>query len=189
MGDPAMKTRLNPLVVAGVIYLMVFAQAHWSGMFFWAGTRLDLIPCFIVYAASKWSIPSVTALSIWAGICFDSLSSNPLGTTIVPLFLIGFVLCRNQENLLYSSWPAQAVLGVIACGAVPLLSLVELEILGAHPLTGWMTVWQIIFMAIAGGLLTPLIFGGLEYLQRALSYESSGETPFRSDREIKRGKF
>ena len=50
---------------------------------------------------------------------FDSLSANPLGVSVLPLFLVGFLIYRQRELILRDQPFAQFVLGLGASAAVP----------------------------------------------------------------------
>ncbi|MCI0747813.1 MAG: hypothetical protein L0Y58_20590, partial [Verrucomicrobia subdivision 3 bacterium] len=128
------------------------------------------------------------ALAILGGLWLDSLSANTLGISIIPLFITGLVVERYRGLILKDQCFAQMVIGATASAAVPLMTLLLLLNTNRQPLVGWLSLWQWIVMAVAGGLMTPIWFRFFGWLTDKFIYRSLGETSFRSDREIKRGK-
>jgi cell shape-determining protein MreD len=119
---------------------------------------------------------------------FDSLSANPVGISIFPLFLVGFVIHRFHGLLLREQFSAQVAFGAVASFVKPGLTVLILLSDERNPLIGWGTLWQFVVMTLVGGLLTPVCFWILDRVNGALSYQPIAQTAFRSDREIKRGR-
>src|SRR5439155_4717425 len=140
----------------------------------------------MVYASLSSGPLTVALLAVCGGIWFDSLSSNPLGISVLPLFLIGFIIERYRGLILREQIFAQWVLGLAASAAAPVLTLLLLLNAETQPLIGWFSLWQWLVMSIAGAAITPLWFGLFDRLIHALSYRPLGETSFRPDRQIKR---
>ena len=46
----------------------------------------------MVYAGLSTGITTVALLALCGGLWFDSLSANPLGVTMLPLFVIGLAI-------------------------------------------------------------------------------------------------
>jgi cell shape-determining protein MreD len=122
------------------------------------------------------------------GLWFDSLSANPLGISILPLFAVGLGIFVIRELILRDQLFAQFVIGFIASAATPILTLILLLSTGHSPLLGWGSIWQIAVMSAGGALATPLFFVLFEWLHRALAHARITETSFRPDREIRRGR-
>ena len=118
----------------------------------------------------------------------DSLSANTLGISVLPLFLVGIVVQRYRGLILKEQRFAQMVIGASASAAAPLMTLILLVNTQRQPLLGWICIWQLIVMTVAGGLMTPVWFRLFGWLTDKFIYRSLGETSFRSDREIKRGR-
>ena len=72
---------------------------------------------------------------------------------------------------------------------VPVLTLLLLLNADIQPLVGWFSLWQWLVVSLVGAVVTPLWFGIFDRLTRALSYRPFGETSFRPDRQIKRGRM
>ncbi len=179
---------LNTVILFAVTYLAVFAAGSWNGFRALFGAQFDLLPALMVYGGLSANLTTLTAQAILGGCLFDSLSANPMGVTMVPLFVVGFIVHRQRELILREQAYAQFVLGAGASAVVPVLTVFLLFAGGHEPLVGWGSVWQLIVLALAGGCFTPLFFWFFDRLQRMLSYQSISETSFRPDREIKRGR-
>jgi len=165
---------LNTLLIFAVAFLAVFGQAAVPGLRDVLGAQVDLLPVLMVYAALNASLPLVAALAIFGGLCFDALSANPLGVTILPLFSVGLVIFLQRDLILRELSFAQIFLGTVASAAVPALS--------------WGSLWQWLVMTAGGAVATPVIFALFNWLNRAFGYRPRTESSFRPDREILRGR-
>ncbi|MDB6059878.1 MAG: hypothetical protein JWO95_3722 [Verrucomicrobiales bacterium] len=179
---------LNTIFILALAYVAVFLEAHVGFVRNIFGAQVDLLPALMVFAALTSDLVTVVLLAILGGLFFDSLSLNSLGVSILPLFLIGFVIHRERELLLREHPFAQVIMGAIASILHPVMTLFLLMNGGNVPLLGWRSVWQLIVMAIGGGLAVPILFKLFARAQSALTYQPRLETPFRADRQIKRGR-
>ena len=170
-------------------FLVVFAQSTVEVVRRVLGAQVDLLPSLVVYASLSGGVVTLALLALWGGLWFDSMSANPLGISVLPLFLIGFVIQRYRGLILRDETFAHLVLGLIASAAMPLLTLLLLFNAEKQPLIGWFSLWQWVVMSLAGAAASPLWFRLFDRLNRTFSYRSADETAFRSDREIKRGRF
>jgi len=177
---------LNPIIILLAAFLAVYFQSSFDLFRNIFGAQLSLLPALMVYTSLTLGILSVALLSIVGGLLLDSLSANPLGVSVVPLFLIGFAIHRFHGLLLREQIHAQFAFGVGASLLTPLLTLLILFSGGGNPLFGWGTVWQLLVMSVAGGLLTPVCFWILDRVSGALNYQPIAQTTFRADRQIKR---
>jgi cell shape-determining protein MreD len=180
---------LSPIVLLMVAYLGIYAQASFDLPRSLIGAQINLLPALIVYASLAEDIFTVALISVAGGFLFDSLSASPLGTSILPLFLPGYLIFCRRKLLLRENTYAQFVLGIMTGAAVPLMTIFLLFTLNQKPLLGWSSLWQWFVLAISSGLLAPACFAFFNRLNRALSYQRVAETSFRSDREIKRDRF
>src|SRR5262245_3760054 len=114
-----MITWLQTLVLLIAAVLAVFGEAAFQGLRHWLGAQFDLLPAFVVYAGLRTNLVALASLAVSGGLCFDSLSANPCGVSILPLFLIGLVLHLNRELILREQAFAQFVLGGFASAAAP----------------------------------------------------------------------
>jgi rod shape-determining protein MreD len=176
------------LILAGAL-LAIFLEATFNGIRRLLGAQIDLLPGLIVYASLTASIGTVAAVAVLSGLCFDAVSANPLGVTVLPLFLVGFLIHLKRQLILRDQPFAQVVLGLAASACVPLLTLLILWSTGAEPLIGWGSVWQWLVMSLGGAVATPIFFWLFGRVHRALHYQRLTETTFRPDREIERGRF
>ncbi|HWW01324.1 MAG TPA: hypothetical protein VNZ64_16630 [Candidatus Acidoferrum sp.] len=181
-------TWLNTILILVAAFLVVFWQAAFGGVRHILGAQVDLLPALMVYASLCSDFATVCLLAVCGGLWFDSLSANPLGISVLPLFVIGLGLYINRGLILRDQTFAQFVLGLAASGAAPVMTLGLLLTAGHAPLFGWGTVWQLVVMTVGGALATPVCFALFDGLQRALVHRGASQTSFRPDREIRRGR-
>jgi hypothetical protein len=179
---------IKSILILAAAYLAVFCEAA-----IWLphrvfGAQVDVLPVLMVYAALNTEIITVSLLAVLGGLWFDSLSANPLGISILPLYAIGFPTWWLRDLLLRELSFAQLVLGAGASAMAPLLTVLLLLSGGYEPLLGWGSLWQWIVMTAGGALATPIIFSLFDWLNHALGYQPRKETSFRPDREILRDK-
>jgi rod shape-determining protein MreD len=186
--SPSLMNWLNTVLMLAVAVLVVFLEATFHGIRRLTGAQIDLLPGLIVYSSLSTTITTVALVAVAGGLGYDAVSANPLGVTVLPLFVVGFMIHLKRQLILREQAFAQIVLGCAASGAVPVLTLLILLSAGAEPLIGWGTFWQLFVMSIAGGLVTPVYFWLFDRVRRALSYQRLKETTFRPDREIERGR-
>jgi hypothetical protein len=177
---------LNTTLILAAAFLAVFGEAAFPVLRHWLGAQVDLLPALMVYSALKTDIVTVSLLSVFGGLWFDALSANPPGTSILPLFAVGFVIYSQRELILRELPFAQFVLGAIASAVTPALSILLLLTGGQEPLFGWGSIWQWLVMAAGGAVATPIIFEFFGWCRRTLGYQPRVETSFRPDREIRR---
>jgi rod shape-determining protein MreD len=179
---------LQPILILAFAYLAVFGQAALPGLRHLLGAQVDLLPAIMVYAALNANLATIALLAISGGLWLDSLSANPLGITILPLFLAGYLIYIQRDLILRELSFAQIVLGTVASGVVPVLTVLLLLTAGKDPLLGWGSLWQWCVMAAGGAVATPIIFALFDWANHALGYQRRTETSFRPDREIQRGR-
>jgi cell shape-determining protein MreD len=180
---------LNTTFVLGAAFLAVFGETAFSGVRHLMGAQIDLLPPLMVYAALCTGLTTVTLLALCGGLWFDSLSANPLGVTVLPLFTIGLAIHLKRDLVLRDQTFARLVLGLGASAAAPVLTLLLLLTMGQVPLLGWGTLWQLIVLSVGGAIATPVCFELFGWLQRTLVHRRATETSFRPDREIRRGRL
>jgi cell shape-determining protein MreD len=180
---------LNTILILVVAFLVVFLEGTVNGLRHLFGVQVDLLPGLVVYASLSAGLVAVGLLSIFGGLWFDSLSATPLGTSVVSLFVIGFVIEKYRGLILREAVFAQLVLGLAASAGAPVLNLLLLLNAETQPLIGWFSIWQWLVMSLVGAAVTPFWFRFFDRLTHALNYRPLGETSFRSDRQIKRGRM
>ncbi len=178
----------NTVLILAVAFLAVFGEAAFPLLHHWLGAQVDLLPALMVYAALCADIATVSLLATLGGLWFDSLSANPLGVSILPLFAIGFAIYLRRDLILREVAFAQFVLGAVASAVMPALTVLLLLSGGQSPLLGWGSLWQWLVMTAGGAVATPILFELFNWCQRALGYQPRTETSFRPDREIRRGR-
>ena len=179
---------VQTILVLATAFLAVFLESTVKGVRNLLGVQVDLLPCLVVYASLSTGLITVALLAVCGGLFFDSLSANPLGISVLPLFLIGFVIQHYRGLILREQTFAQWVLGLAAAAGAPLLTVLLLLNTDTPPLLGWFSLWQWVVMSLFGAAATPLCFRLFDRLLHALSYRPMAETTFRPDRQIKRGR-
>ncbi len=179
---------INSILILLSAFVAVFLETSFGGVRHLLGAQIDLLPALVVYASLRANLVTVTLLAVFGGLWFDTFSDNPLGITILPLFLAGFLIFPQRGLILQEQYYAQFVLGLSASALVPLLTLVMLLSTRQSPILGWGTIWKWLVMSVGGGILTPVCFRLFDWLNRALSYRPVFESSFRPDREIRRGR-
>ncbi len=179
---------LNTILIFAAAFLAVFGEAVFPGLRHLLGAQVDLLPAIMVYAALNANLAIVALLAVFGGLWFDALSANPLGVTILPLFVVGFAIFSQREFILREVSFAQMVLGAVASAVVPVLTVLLLLTGGKEPLLGWGSLWQWIVMTAGGAVATPVIFALFDWCNHAFGYQPRTETSFRPDREILRGR-
>src|SRR4051794_19006145 len=149
---------LNTIFILVVAFVAVFLEASFDGLRRLLSVQVDLLPGLMVYASLSAGITTISLMAVLGGLWFDSLSANPLGVSILPLFLIGFTVRQLRHLILRDQTYAQLVLGFSASGFAPVLTIILLFSCGTEPLIGWGFAWQWFVMTVLGGLLVPLYF-------------------------------
>jgi hypothetical protein len=180
--------RLHTVFVLAAAFLAVFWEAAFTGLRHLIGAQIDLLPALMVYASLCAGLTTVTLLAVLGGLWFDSLSANPLGVSVLPLFVVGLALHVKRDLILRDQTFAQVVIGFAASAAVPVLNLLLLLTSRHTPLLGWGTLWQLVVMSVGGAIATPICFELFGWLDRTLVHPRASQTSFRADREIRRGK-
>jgi cell shape-determining protein MreD len=179
---------LSTVSVLLAAFLVVFLETSFRSPRVVLGVQLDFLPALMTYTALSGSLTTVTLLALCGGLWFDSFSANPLGITILPLFLAGAVIHYHRSLLLRDQLIARCLLGMAASAVVPALVLGLLLATGHNPLMGLLTLWQWLILALSGALITPVLFKLFDWLNQAVRYPVHTEPAFRPDRDIKRGR-
>jgi len=179
---------LPTVLIVAVGFVLVFVESTVGGLRRVLGTQIELLPSLMIYAGLTTGLPTITLLAICGGLWLDSLSANTLGISVLPLFMVGLIIQRYRGLILKDQRFAQMVIGAAASAAVPVMTLLLLLNTERQPLVGWVSLWQLVVMSIAGGIMTPVWFRLFGWLSDKFIYRSLGETSFRPDREIKRGR-
>lgn len=177
---------LNTSAILAAAFVAVFFESYYRGFRLLLGAQIDLLPALMAYTALSGGLSTVVLLAICGGCFFDALSANPLGTTIVPLFVAGASIHYHRGLILREQWVARYATAFAACAVVPVLSAVLLLSMGHEPLIGYWSLWQWVVMAVGGAATAPIWFIVLDRLRHALSYPARSEPGFRPDRDIKR---
>jgi len=179
---------LNSILILAATFVVVFCEAAFSGIRHLIGAQIDLLPALVVCASLRAGVATLTLVSVLGGLLFDALSGNPLGVSVLPLFVVGFAISLKSELILRDQGYAQFVLGLLASALVPAMVLLMLLSGGRTPLLGWGSLWQWGVMSLGGAACTPALFKFFDLCERSLNYRRAHESSFRQDREIRRGR-
>lgn len=181
-------SRLTITALLALAFLAVFLQAHATGFRRLAGAQLDLLTPLMVYAGVAGNASTIAWLAVLGGLWQDSLSASPFGVSVLPLFMTGLLIQKNRELLLSDQLQAQWMVGLAACALNPLLTLFLLVGMERRPHLGWGMVWDWLVVSLGGAALTPMVFWFFHRFNRAVHHPLVEEAPFRTDREMKRGR-
>lgn len=179
---------LNSILILLVAFLAVFCESAFNGLRHLLGAQIDLLPALMVYAALTAGLATITLVAVVGGLFFDSLSANPLGITVMPLFVVGFAIYTQRELILRDQLFAQWILGTSASAFVPAATMLLLLTGGHAPAISWFSAWQWLVMSVGGAIAAPALFLLFGWFDRSFSYRSATEMSFRPDREIRRSR-
>ena len=175
-------------LVLAAAFVAVLLQSAFDLTRWLCGAQINLLPALMVYTALTCELPVLVLLALFAGLLFDSVSANPLGTMTAALFLPAWFIHLKRGLILRELPFARLVLGLAATGATSGIALLILLSARQEILLGWFSLWQWIVLTLLGGLFTPLLMVALDATRNALSYQREAGSSFRSDREIRRGR-
>lgn len=178
----------TPIAILVAAFLAVFWSAAFNLFRHLLGAQIDLLPALVVYAGLSSGLPTVALTAFAGGLWFDSLSANPLGVSVLPLFAVGLGVLLAREFVLRDQPFTQVILGLIAGAATPLLTVILLLTIGHKLWIGWGSLWQWLVMSVGAGVATPVIFFLFEWVHRTFVHHHVVESSFRPDREIRRGR-
>jgi hypothetical protein len=134
------------------------------------GAQINPLPALVVYAALQSNLTILTLLVVCSSLWQSSLSADPLGIALLPLFLVGAFIASNRNQFAQRERFVRFALGAAASATVPLLTLLLLLTIGHKPILNWFSLWQWLVMAAGGGLTTLLTFLVLDWLKGELSH-------------------
>ncbi|HOX04259.1 MAG TPA: hypothetical protein P5555_18480 [Candidatus Paceibacterota bacterium] len=183
------------------------------------GTQIDLMTPLVIAAALAADRRTMIGVAVAGGLSMDTLSATPLGLSVPPLAAVGLLAHRQLPLMLPDQKAVQWLLGLAGGLLAPTLSLLSAQgwayfsgstdPLAAPsaaaaiewgwieavedrelPLTaGWVLWRHVPFMAVGSAFLTPLMYGLLRRLGRAIEYPLVKPPYYRPDREMKRGRM
>lgn len=184
-----MNTSTRHALFVALALMAVFVTAAWDLPRRWLGAPLSLLPPVLVCAALQETDGSWRWVAVIGGLARDTLSVDPLGASILPVYLAGWFLSANRELLLSELAFAQAIMGLAISAAVPLLTLGLVMASGDIPPLDFRVLWQWLVLSVSGGLLTPLMFLIWRRVEAWFAHPVVETVSFREDREILRGRY
>src|SRR3954464_13533089 len=91
---------LHDILILTTAFVLVFLEATFSPLRNLLGVQGDLLPSLMVYTSLTGGVTSLTLLAVVGGLWYDSLSANPLGVSVLPLFLAGFMIQKYRGLIL-----------------------------------------------------------------------------------------
>ena len=149
------------------------------------GTRIDPLPALMVCAALRAPVHALMLLAVFGSLWQTSLSADPPGISMIPLFAVSVAVSLNQRAIHTRLWGARFAAAATAGAFVPLFTLGLLMLLGREPLLGWFSIWQLGLMSFSSGLLALIFFPLLEWLDRAVEDQPLA-APYDTTTQIKR---
>ena len=150
------------------------------------GLQLDPLPVLVMVTALRCPISTIGILAIFGSLIQNALSSNPIGTSILPLYSLGLIVHMNSKHLLFNRVGTRFMLGAAAGAFVQVLSLGILLITSHQPLVGWFSFWQLIVGAGFSGILALAFFPLTEWLDKSVE-EQPLAAPYDTSTRIIRG--
>ena len=136
------------------------------------GAQVNPLPALVVYAALHSNMATLTLLVICGSLWQSSLSADPLGIALLPLFLVGVFIEINRGQFARRERFVRFTLGAAASASVPLFTLFLLLTVGHEPIVNWFSLWQWVVVSVGGGVLTLLAFFVLDWLKNVLSHNT-----------------
>lgn len=184
-----MSPRIRLFRWIALALVAVFVSVAWEGPRRWLGVPMAWLPAVLVAAALDLRTEAWRWVAVLGGVASDCFSANPLGASVLPLYLAGAFL-RSRNELWLGDLPfAQAILGAGTAWAVALLTLPLVMTFGQPPLLGWRLVWRIGMFGLSAAAITPAVFALNRRFDRWLAHPELDLSSFRPDREILRGKY
>ena len=137
------------------------------------GAQIDPLPALMLVVAVRAPVMAITALAIMGSLWQSSLSSDPLGICMLPLFALGMLVHLNIKSISHHHIGSRFALGAMAGALMPILTLCLLLLTGHQPMIGLYSLWQWAVGIIGSGLFALCFFPWLEWLDLTME-----EQPF-----------
>ena len=185
-----MTLRFNKMLTLLLgVYFLIFLQSHWQMPRLWLGFQPDLTPALMVFVGLTMGAGYVSSIALMSGLWLDSLSANPFGMSILPLFLVGWIVFCFRKKIMAVEFMAQIYLGILGGLIVFLLQLTLLILLSFNPLIGWEMIFLAMLNAFFCGLAVPFFYLLHKWFKSLFSHSSHEPNKWRNNnRQIVRGK-
>ena len=171
------------------VYFLIFLQSHWQVPRIWLGFQPDLTPALMVFVGLTMGAGYVSSIALMSGLWLDSLSANPFGMSIFPLFLVGWIVFCFRKKIMAVEFMAQIYLGILGGLLVFLLLLTVLILLSFYPLFGWGMFFFAMLYAVFCGLAVPFFYLLHKCFKSLFSHSSYEPNNWgNNNRQIVRGK-
>jgi hypothetical protein len=185
-----MTLRFNKMLTLLLgVYFLIFLQSHWQMPRLWLGFQPDLTPALMVFVGLTMGAGYVSSIALMSGLWLDSLSANPFGMSILPLFLVGWIVFCFRKKIMAVEFMAQIYLGILGGLLVFLLQLTLLMLFSFNPLIGWEMIFLAMLNAFFCGVAVPFFYLLHKWFKSLFSHSSHEPNKWRNNnRQIVRGK-
>ena len=185
-----MTLRFNKMLTLLLgVYFLIFLQSHWQMPRLWLGFQPDLTPALMVFVGLTMGAGYVSSIALMSGLWLDSLSANPFGMSVLPLFLVGWIVFCFRKKIMAVEFMAQIYLGILGGLLVFLLQLTLLKLLSFNPLIGWGMFFFAMLNAFFCGLAVPFFYLLHKWFKSLFSHSSYEPNNWgNNNRQIVRGK-
>ncbi len=185
-------SRFAYIVILCLAFISIYVATIFDAPRVWLGAQFEITPLIIAYIALRGTAGEAAFASAFGGLLMDSVSMNPLGVSILPLFLISLVLQSSREIMVVESTYTQFIVGLCTGAAGPIMTIMVLGIVdGPEMLLGWVSFWHLTWLSLPCGILAPFLFKLMDKLNTMVTYPrypQISESMVRGNREIKRGR-
>ena len=126
------------------------------------GTQVDFLPSLIVYISLRRPFWEMTVLVVGIALLVDSLSASRLGVSLIPAFVVAYLLFQRRGDLLKNETFTQFVVGGLVAGVMPMFQLMMIHLFmpleNGRPTIHVGVVWSLIGLVTMGAVCTPLLF-------------------------------
>ncbi len=155
---------MNVLIAMAGILLAVALQAHMPTLWWLGGTRVELLPALVVYAALTMHRRCALVLALVAGLTQDALSAAPFGITALAYGIAAIVITSLREaldrDLPWMQWSAGALTSITASIIVSFAVGLSIG-----------NVFKMLMAASIAGMATVGLFFVLDYARLAWGFE------------------
>ena len=174
------------LTVLLIALISIYVASAWNLPRHLLGAQLNPLPALMLVVALRSPISTIGMLSIFGSFAQSALSSNPLGLSLIPLYLFGFIVHMYSHSLSHHHSGSRLALGAAAGALIPIMSLGLLLLTNKEPLFGWFTLWQWAIGTLSSGLIALMFFPLIEWLDKSVE-EQPLAAPYDTSTRIVRG--
>lgn len=120
------ENKMTALILIVAVYFALVIQTTLPPLGLMGGTKYFLIPSILAYASLSCSFNTLIVVVLVGGLLHDGLTQNPLGMSVIPLFICGLTLQGMRKYFFRGRFITHMMMGVALGFAVALMQyLVE----------------------------------------------------------------